>query len=247
MFGGSGITTERGGAIEVLAPGGGMVLGLANTAPPAPSYGQPPAGLITFGSGDVNAYTSGTVYLGQSRIFTTFGGDITLWSNLGNIAAGSGSNTTQVYQVPSISYDNYGDITLSPSVPTTGAGIATLAPIAGIEPGNVTLVAPVGIVDAGDAGIRSSGNVVIAAAAVANTSNVKASGTTSGVGAVAAPNVGALAAGTAASAGASDSASTGDNQPAASKEAPSIISVDVVSYGDGSDDDEKKKRHQTAG
>jgi hypothetical protein len=245
LYGASGITTERGGAINVLTPGGGLVLGLANTAPPTPAYGQPPAGIITFGNGDANVFSSGTIYLGQSRIFTTFGGNVTLWSASGDIAAGSGSNTTQVYQVPSISYDNYGDIVFSPSVPTTGAGIATLAPIAGTIPGDVTLVAPQGLVDAGDAGIRSSGNVVIAAEAVANAANIKSSGSVSGVGAVAAPNVGALSAASSASAAATLAGNNSQNDNNSQHEMPSIISVDVISYGDDNEDQKKKRRGNT--
>ena len=249
LFGGSGITTSHGGAIEVLTPGGGLVLGLANTAPPAPVSPQPPAGLITFGSGDVDVFSSGTVYLGQSRVFTTDGGNITIWSQTGDIAAGSGSNTTQVYDPPQLTYDNYGDITLSPSNTTTGAGIATLTPLAGTAPGDVSLIAPEGTVDAGDAGIRASGNVVIAAAAVANTSNIKAGGSTSGTGAVAAPNIGSLSSASAASAGASSTANTDQNNNNAPREAPSIISVDVISYGTdsgsgGGDSDDTKKRRK---
>jgi hypothetical protein len=134
------------------------------------------AGLLTFGSGDINIYSLGSVLLGQSRIFTTFGGAITIWSADGDINSGRGAKTTVVYQPPLVAYDLYGDITLSPSAPTTGAGIATLAPFAEVPPGNVYLVAPLGTIDAGEAGIRVSGNAYLAALHIVNADNIQVQG-----------------------------------------------------------------------
>ena len=45
-------------------------------------------------------------------------------------------------------------MTLSPTVPSTGAGIGTLAPIPEVPAGDVDLIAPLGTIDAGEAGIR---------------------------------------------------------------------------------------------
>lgn len=62
----------------------------------------PPArsGLITQGKGDINLYALGSIQLGPSRIMTTFGGSILAWSATGDINAGRGSKTTQVYTPP---------------------------------------------------------------------------------------------------------------------------------------------------
>jgi filamentous hemagglutinin family protein len=234
LYGGSGIATAFGGDIVALAPGGQVVLGLANVPPPTPATGQPAAGLITFGSGSVDIFAEDSVLLGQSRIFTTYGGDIMIWSVAGDISAGLGSKTTQVYQPARIDYDNYGDITLSPTAPTNGAGIATLAPIPGIPPGDVNLVAPLGTIDAGEAGIRASGNVNLAAAVIANAANVTAGGSKTGLPTVAAPNVGALASNAAAAAAGetANAPQTGGRQQQ-NQDVPALITVEVISFGGG--------------
>ena len=234
LYGGSGVATAGGGAITALAPGGQLVLGLANVPPPTPASGQPAAGLITFGNGDVDVYSSGSVVLGQSRIFTTYGGGITIWSATGDISAGRGAKTTQIFQPAETDYDKYGNITLAPTAPTSGAGIATLAPVAGVAPGDINLIAPLGTIDAGEAGIRSSGNVNLAAAVLANTANVQAGGKTSGVAVAASANTGALEAGSAASAATSNATTqAGANRSAASRsDPPSVIFVELVSFGE---------------
>ncbi|MBR1324114.1 filamentous hemagglutinin family protein, partial [Bradyrhizobium sp. U87765 SZCCT0109] len=155
MFGGSGIRTMAGGDIQLLAPGGRIVLGVDGVVPPASS------GLITQnvtqGTGNIDIYSKGSLLLGLSRIMTTFGGDIIAWSAEGDINAGRGSKTTQVYTPPKRAYDNYGRVTLSPQTPSTGAGIATLQPLPEVPRGQVDLIAPLGTIDPGEAGIRVSG------------------------------------------------------------------------------------------
>jgi hypothetical protein len=85
---------------------------------------------------------------------------------------GRGSKTTDVFTPPQRVYDNYGDVSLSPQVPSKGAGIAVLAPIPSVSAGNINLVAPLGTIDAGEAGIRSSGNVNLAALQIVNAANI---------------------------------------------------------------------------
>ena len=231
LFGGSGVSTAFGGSIEAFAPGGRLVLGLSSQTPPPPAKGQPAAGLITFGSGDIDISTYGSVLLGQSRIFTTFGGAINIWSEGGDINAGTGSKTTSVYQPPKIAYDSTGDITLSPSAPTSGAGIATLAPVAGVPAGDVVLAVELGVIDTGEAGIRSSGRIALAGTVVGNGGVTAASGTV-GAPSVSVPSVGALSAAAGASAGASASANSPDNGRRNNAQGvPSIITVEVVSFG----------------
>jgi filamentous hemagglutinin family protein len=182
LFGASGIKTVNGGAIDIVVPGGQTELGVASQPASASS------GVLTQGAGDIGIFSRGSVLLGQSRVFTTFGGGITIWSAQGDVNAGQGAKTTQVFTPPSISYDALGDITLSPTAPATGAGIATLSPVPGIPPGDVVLVAPQGTIDAGEAGIRSTGNVSLAAVTVLGASNIQAGGKT--VGTPAAPPAG---------------------------------------------------------
>jgi filamentous hemagglutinin family protein len=222
----AGISTLFGGSIQILSPGGADTFG--TTGGPAPG---PSSGVITEGSGDINVYALGSVLLGQSRIFTTFGGNILIWSAEGDINAGQGAKTTVIVPPPLIAYDNYGDITLSSPVPSSGAGIATLAPIVGVPPGNVSLIAPQGTVDAGEAGIRVSGNLNIAAATVVNAANIQVGGKTTGNTAAVATNTAAASA-AASAAGASTDAATSvaasATQPQTLTEQPSIITVQAI-------------------
>ncbi len=131
MFRPSGIHTDFGGAIQAFTPGGETIIGVEGPPPPGT------AGILTQGSGDIDIYSLDSVLLGESRILTTFGGNILGWSATGNINAGRGSKMTVVYQTPLRVYDNYGNVALSPSAPSTGPGIGTLNPIPSIPPGKV--------------------------------------------------------------------------------------------------------------
>ncbi len=227
LFGGSGIHTDFGGAINILTPGGQTLLGVA-TGP------QPPAsaGVLTQGLGDIGIFSHGNVLLGQSRVFTTFGGSIVIWSSAGDVNAGRGSKSTAVYSPARIPYDNNANITLSPSVPSTGAGIATLSPIPGTSAGDVDLIAPLGTIDAGEAGIRVSGNANLAALTVANATNVQTQGKSSGLPTVSVPNIGAISAASSAAASASQaaqqSAQGGSNN---NRQTLSTITVEITGFG----------------
>jgi filamentous hemagglutinin family protein len=223
----SGIRTEFGGDIQILNPGGQAIIGVEGVAPGSN------AGLLTEGAGNIDIYSEGSILLGESRILTTFGGDILAWSATGDINAGRGSKTTVVFTPPRRVYDNYGNVTLSPSIPSTGAGIGTLNPIPQVPPGDVDLIAPLGTVDAGEAGIRVSGNINIAALHVINAANIQVQGTSTGLPQAVAVNTGALTA-------ASHAATAVDviiNQlaaqpPAPPPEPPSIIFGRFLGFGD---------------
>jgi hypothetical protein len=227
LFGGSGIRTEYGGTIQLVVPDGTTTLGVAgSTTPPST------AGVLTQGSGDVDIYSYGSVELGQSRVFTTFGGDILIWmSSNGEINAGRGANSTVVFSPAQISYDEYGSVTLSPTVPATGAGIATLAPIASIPAGAINLIAPVGTIDAGEAGIRASGNANLAALTVVNAANIQAQGRTSGLPVIAVPNVAAEAAAASTAAAAQNAAQQQSAQSTANATPQITITVEVTGFG----------------
>jgi filamentous hemagglutinin family protein len=245
LFGPSGVQTLFGGTIQALTPGGNTIVGVEGTTPPST------AGFITQGSGDIDIYAQDSVLLGESRVITTFGGNIVVWSALGNINAGRGSKTTIDFTPVQRIYDNYGNVFLSPTVPSSGAGIATLAPIPGVPPGNIDLIAPVGTVDAGEAGIRGSGNLNIAALHVVNAANISVQGTTTGPTATVAPDTGALSsAGNAAGAAAQAAENAAPKQQA--QPMPSIWIVEILGYGGGSQPDDqdmkkkkKKKQQQT--
>ena len=243
------IRTRSGGDISLFAPGGGVTL-----AQTISRNALIPPGIITEAGGSINAFTDGNVNLGVSRIFTLRGGDIMIWSTHGNIAAGASSKTVQSAPPTRVLIDpSSGDVTTDLAGLATGGGIGVLATVAGIPPGSVDLIAPNGVIDAGDAGIRSTGNLNIAAVSVLNASNISVGGSSSGTPAaptVSAPNIGGLSSASS-SAGASTSAATNssssqqkNDKTQSTQKAPSIISVEVLGYGgdDDSDEDEKKKK-----
>jgi filamentous hemagglutinin family protein len=233
-----GIATLFGGSIQVLDPGGQVELGISGG--PAPGNDS---GIITFGSGDIDIFTLGNVLLGQSRIFTTAGGNIDIWSADGDINAGIGAKTTVAYNPPVLTYDDTGGITDTPTVPTNGAGIATLAPLPSIPAGDVDLVAPLGTIDAGEAGIRVSGNLNLAAAHLENTANISVGGKTTGTPTVTVASLGAVeAAGAAAGAAASTAQSSATHAGNENAEAGAVIEVDVISIGGTYEEDQRRKK-----
>ncbi|WP_231502368.1 filamentous haemagglutinin family protein [Herbaspirillum sp. RV1423] len=230
------VRTLFGGDIQMLTPGGQIVLGIEGAAPTSTS------GVITQGSGNIQLFAKDSILLGQSRVMTTFGGSILGWSATGDINAGRGSKTTVVYTPPKRVYDQWGNVTLSSDVPSTGAGIATLAPIPEVPAGDIDLIAPLGTIDAGEAGIRVSGNVNLAALQVINAANIQVKGESVGIPTIAAVNVGAL---TNASAAVSSAASAAqESVQRARNEArqalPSIFTVRVLGFGNESSGTENR-------
>ena len=126
-----------------------------------------------------------------------------------------------------------------------------MASVEGIKKADVDLIAPKGYVDAGDAGIRATGNLNIAAQTVRNASNISAGGKTTGAAAVpaSAPSVSAVASASNASAAAETTATGAPSkvslqEPVALEDALSIITVDIMGYGDaeGGEDEEEEEQ-----
>lgn len=242
MYGGSGVRTEAGGNIELMAPGGQIVVGVQGVVPPAS------AGLVTQGQGDIRLFSQDSVLLGLSRVMTTFGGDILAWSEQGDINAGRGSQTTLLYTPPRRVYDGWGNVILSPQAPASGAGIATLNPIAEVRPGDVDLIAPLGTIDAGEAGIRVSGNINLAALQVLNAASIQVQGESKGLPVLATVNVNALASASAAANSASQAAQDvmRKSQDDARRNQPSVISVQILGFGSGTSSINPPARGNTA-
>ncbi len=226
----SSILTEFGGGITIVNPGGQTLVGAEGVIPGST------AGILTEGSGDINIYSQGSVLLGLARILTTFGGNIVIWSQDGNINAGKGSKGTVIFAPLGVSYDEFADLTLSPTVPSSGAGIGTLAPIPDVPPGNVDLVAPNGTIDLGEAGVRASGNANLAARTIINAANISVVGKVTGIPTIVGPNVAAVTAANNVSGASTNVANELARQQVANSQqevGPSVIIVEVLGYGGG--------------
>ena len=233
------IATKSGGNINILIPSGALTLQTQSAGTPPLA----PPGIVTDAGGSINIYSRDDISIGISRIFTLRGGDILIWSDKGNIAAGSSAKTVQSAAPTQVLIDpQSGNVQTDLAGLGTGGGIGVLATVAGVLPGNVNLIAPSGVIDAGDAGIRSSGNLNLAATKVLNADNIAASGSTSGAPPAApppaAPNVSGATAASSASA-ANNSAAQGaaqKNTPDTTELPPSIINIDILGYGNGGED-----------
>ena len=240
--------TKSGGQISIFAPFGGI--SMASVAASSSAAAAPP-GIVTELGGSVDAYTSSDVSLGIGRIFTLRGGDIMIWSNFGNIAAGASAKTVATAPPTYARVDpTSADVLTDIGGLATGGGIGTLQAVVGIPAANIDLIAPTGYIDAGDAGIRSSGNLNLAATAILNAANIQVSGLSVGVPppvassapasapapAPAAPSAPASASAAAAAANtAATTAAANDsgNQP---DEPTSIFSISIDGYGGGDGD-----------
>lgn len=231
------IKTTNGGNISLLAPGGQLDVGLNVAGGQAADQG-----ILTEDGGDISIFTHGDVNVGTSRIFTLNGGNEIIWSSSGDIAAGASSKTVQSAPPTRVRIDpQSGAVQTDLAGLATGGGIGTLSSSGQQQPSDIDLIAPNGTVNAGDAGIRSSGNLNIAAVQVLNAGNIQTGGQSTGVPTVVAPNVAGLTAASTAigatSNAADQAAKQARNQIAQqnSQVIPSIITVEVLGYGGSAD------------
>ena len=177
----SQISTTGGGSLSVVATGalnvGTTVLKSANNYPKQ-------TGILTQTGGAISVFTKGDVNVNEARMMTFQGGDITVWSDQGNINAGTGNKAAINASKPQyICQNGFCSIKFSP--PAVGSGIRALtyAPadnVAPPPPGDIYLFAPQGIIDAGEAGI-SGKNVILGAVTVLNVQNISFSAGSVGV------------------------------------------------------------------
>jgi hypothetical protein len=228
----SQIKTEQGGDIRILAPGGLVNAGLANSGSFSKSASA--LGIVSVRGGSIKGFVDGDFLVNQSRVFTLQGGDILIWSSAGDIDAGKGAKTASATPPPLLKVDSKGNVTLDTTQSVSGSGIGVLLAREGITPGDVDLIAPRGEVNAGDAGIRVAGNLNIAALRVVGAENILVGGASTGVpvvqstGALASVAAGAGSTAAAATQGAADLA-RGAMQDNGFR--PSFITVKVLGFG----------------
>ncbi|WP_169336757.1 filamentous hemagglutinin N-terminal domain-containing protein [Woodsholea maritima] len=185
----SRVMSFGGGDVDVVAPGG--FFRLASIAATNEQTGQPSqndingdalrAGIITQDGGAVNILSHGSVDVNQSRILTTQGGNLLIWSSYGDIAAGNGAKTAIAPNEYEYGLDSLLNLNRSPAGLPSGAGIGTLASTPGTPPADVDLIASYGIVDAGDSGIRVSGNFNVYALEILGADNIDVVGRVTGL------------------------------------------------------------------
>ena len=234
------------GDIELWAPGGGVVAGLTT-----PSAGRT-IGIVTNAGGAIRSVVGNDFEINQGKVLTAQGGDLLIFSSGGSIDAGRGARTSISTPPPTRTpiIDNGVQIGILFTLPAgaSGSGIQTVSsdpdgigPRAAPAPGNVYLFAPAGTIDAGEAGIRSSGNIVIAAQTVLNASNISASGSSAGVPVVATGSLASTVAASGTTTGstskaaedaAAAAATTARAAAAAAVTRPNILSVEVLGFGD---------------
>ena len=189
------------------------------------------------------------VSVNQGRIFTLGGGDITLVSQYQDIDAGRGAKTAASAPPPTLEFDAFGNARVDISNSVAGSGIRTLKTGPDVPRASVFAASPRGVFDAGDAGVGSSGNVVLVAATVLNANNISASGSVSGAPAVSAGGLGgSVAAPTVQATKAEDVARSAFGGKDALAKAFTFLTVDVLGFGDGSEgaaaSDERKRRER---
>lgn len=156
-----------------IVTAGSMNLG-KTTLPNAAVVSPPSTGIWTAGGGAINILAKQDVNVFESRIMTFRGGDITIWSDRGNINAGRGAKSAVSVKSPVKRARPDGGFDTIPTPSSVGSGIrAVTSGENPPPPGNIHLFAPEGIIDAGEAGI-AGGKVFIGALKVENAANITA-------------------------------------------------------------------------
>ena len=236
------------GSIDLWAPGGTVIAGLTT-----PSSGTT-IGVVTNAGGAISSVVSDDFSINQGKVLSAQGGDILIYSIKGSIDAGKGARTSISTPPPKrtpIIDETTGAITgyvYTLQAGAGGSGIQSLTsdpdgqgPLITPQAGSIFLTAPGGTIDAGEAGIRSSGNIVINAQTVLNGSNISSAGTSVGVPVATSGSLAASVASSGSNTNTSKSGEDAANSAAAAARAaaaaegmqkPSILTVEVVGFGD---------------
>lgn len=230
----SKVSTNSGGSIDMLAPGGLINVGV-------PGKGGD-IGVITEKGGAIRAMADGDFQVNQSKVITQFGSDIAIWSTHGTIDAGRGSKTATSVPERIVQTDAFGNTIVEVRGVAAGSGIRAQSydpdgpngPKVEPKKGTVYLTAPT--IDAGEAGIEA-GDLFAVTQNFLNAINVQIQGTSSGVPIAATSSIAGVGAGlspdavNSATQSVVNSVAQSANNSFVKPTLPSIISVDVIGYG----------------
>jgi hypothetical protein len=211
-------------------------------------------GVLTTQGGAVRSVLSGNFSINQGKVLTAQGGDILIYSAQGSIDAGRGAKTSLSTPPPQrrpILDAEGNEVGVEIVIPASaaGSGIQTLSsdpdglgPAVQPPAGDIYLFAPAGKIDAGEAGIRSSGNILVNAQVVLNASDIKAAGASQGVPQVPTSSLASTlaAAGSSTQGGtpnedkAAKAAEQAARQASAARQAPrpTVLTVEVLGFGE---------------
>jgi len=178
---------RAGGDIDLLAPGGSVIVGVPNPPPNLADTkkdslsnlsAEASLGLLVLSTGGIRGFAD------QSFESIIAYPDIAgrrhhLWASNGDIDAGKGAKTAQGAPPPVIQTDQSGNVFVNPIGAISGSGIGQLLTRLTSSRASEPDCAK-GTVNAGEAGIRAI-NLNIAALQVLNVGNIKVSGTSTGV------------------------------------------------------------------
>ncbi len=180
----SQIFTSSSGSISLLATGsvnvGTTALGSGNSVTSGIVVTKN-FGIMTEAGGAINIFSVGDVNVNESRVMTFDGGDITngwgditIWSDQGNINAGKGdreavSGVTPHWALVGTTYE----LTFTP--PVTGSGIRAVT-YSTTPAGDLYVFAPAGVVNAGEAGMSGANVTIGAMNGILNAANISYSG-----------------------------------------------------------------------
>jgi hypothetical protein len=191
----SRISPEDGGTVRLAAPGGDYIGGTVDLLE---DDGEPvPTGLVVPKEGNLLLMAANNVTVNSSKIINrSSGGDMAIWSSIGNIDAGRGQRGARVETSPFDVSSTDGNRIPNDTPVVSGSGIQNL-PAAGGIIGNTYLLTELGVIDAGTAGIQAE-NITLVAALVQNTQALELGSVTSNLslggdaGPVSTPDLGSM-------------------------------------------------------
>jgi len=184
----------------------------------------------------IRAFTDAGFEVNLSKVTTLYGGNITVYTNKGDIDAGRGSKSALALPETLISTDVDGNTKVEFKGSSAGSGIRArtydadgVGPLLAPAKGNVSLFAPRGVLDAGEAGIEA-GNFIGGAQQILNAQEITVSGSSSGIAVSDTSSIaGSLAGASNTASGATESATAAVSQATqANTAAPKVATPSVV-------------------